>query len=479
MKITRYILGLVIPAFISCSGFLDEIDQDKFIPSTVDHYASLMLNEFNARTAVMFNTVLMTDEVAEISKVDNSEYRYTLKPLYTWQRDIELTAEGESVGNNTAWVDFYRQIAVANYVLEQANTATGSKEEIDYIIGEAYFIRAYCYFSLVNLYAEPYESEEQARITQGIPLRLDIGVNPTYNRKTISDNYKTIEEDLRGAKDLFEKSGLKKSLFHPGSIACELLMARVQLFQKKYKEAIASASEVIAVTPLQKMTVANKTNPFYASTNPELIYVYGLSGKGIGMSDILGAQVDPSAQLLSSYKDSDLRREVYFEEETNSVGAIQIKPRKRTNTISNMEFYCYFRSAEAYLIRAEGYAHTNQEGLAKKDMEDLLKKRYQIEADVQVPQNTSELIAFIWQERKKELCFEEHYRWFDLRRMNENERPEIVHTFTITDAGGKIQGRETYRLLRNDRNYTLSLPEDEKMNNPLIYDYERFDKMAD
>ena len=79
----------------------------------------------------------------------------------------------------------------------------------------------------------------------------------------------------------------------------------------------------------------------------------------------------------------------------------------------------------------------------------------------------------------KEFCFEEHFRWFDLRRMEEDERPEIVHICSDVDESGKKVGKNTYRLLKNDPNYTLSVPEQEKANNPFIYDYERFDKMPE
>ena len=45
MKTLHLFLGLWIWGCVSCSGFLDEVDQDKFIPSTTDHYASVLLEE--------------------------------------------------------------------------------------------------------------------------------------------------------------------------------------------------------------------------------------------------------------------------------------------------------------------------------------------------------------------------------------------------------------------------------------------------
>ena len=79
-------------------------------------------------------------------------------------------------------------------------------------------------------------------------------------------------------------------------------------------------------------------------------------------------------------------------------------------------------------------------------------------------------------ERLREFCFEDHFRWFDLRRLDESERPELVHEFKVMQNAVLVR-TETYHLLKNDPNYTLSLPYKEKDNNPMIMDYDRFDKV--
>lgn len=165
MKVLHIFLGLWMLVCLSCSGFLDEVDQDKFIPSTTDHYASVLLEEFNKEPGIMPDVAFMTDEIQELeSSFASSSYRNSMLPIYTWQRDIERTFENEQVGNNTSWGRLYRNIAIVNYVIEQIDDATGTEAERDYVKGEAYFIRAYCYFSLTNLYAEPYRSAPGQRL---------------------------------------------------------------------------------------------------------------------------------------------------------------------------------------------------------------------------------------------------------------------------------------------------------------------------
>ena len=109
MKVLHIFLGLWMLVCLSCSGFLDEVDQDKFIPSTTDHYASVLLEEFNKEPGIMPDVAFMTDEIQELeSSFASSSYRNSMLPIYTWQRDIERTFENEQVGNNTSWGRLYR-----------------------------------------------------------------------------------------------------------------------------------------------------------------------------------------------------------------------------------------------------------------------------------------------------------------------------------------------------------------------------------
>jgi len=76
MKVLHIFLGLWMLVCLSCSGFLDEVDQDKFIPSTTDHYASVLLEEFNKEPGIMPDVAFMTDEIQELeSSFASSSYR--------------------------------------------------------------------------------------------------------------------------------------------------------------------------------------------------------------------------------------------------------------------------------------------------------------------------------------------------------------------------------------------------------------------
>lgn len=463
----------------SCSGFLDEMDQDKFVPTEADHYASLLLGECNNKAYVFSSVQYMTDEVQESNgKIDPLSNRDNIKPLYTWQRNIEQTDAGLRVSNNTAWEKLYKEIAITNYVIEEIANANGTPAEIDYITGEARFIRAYCYFSLTNLYAEPYQDAAQAKVTYGVPLRTDIGTNQTYNKNMLDECYRLIETDLTEARQFIEHSGLIKSVYHPGVVACDLLMSRVKLYKKEYAEAIEEATKVIERTNLKKLTTGSVSTPFITKDNPELVYSFSQSNGGLKASDLKNACMMVNSKFLNLYDDDDLRKSLFFMAETDASAVVSIYSRKMEQAYTQLG-YCNFRAAEAYLNRAEAYAFSNRLEEAKIDMMDLLSKRYANTDRIEIPSGQEELIRFIFNERLKEFCFEEYMRWFDLRRMGETRRPEIEHQYTLVDANYKKLGVETFQLLRNDRNYTLSVPAQERENNPMIRDYDRFDKLPD
>ena len=46
---------------------------------------------------------------------------------------------------------------IANHVIEsRSDIKEGTEEEINQLVGEAYMLRAYVHFLLVNLYGQPY-----------------------------------------------------------------------------------------------------------------------------------------------------------------------------------------------------------------------------------------------------------------------------------------------------------------------------------
>ena len=75
------------------------------------------------------------------------------------------------------------------------------------------------------------------------------------------------------------------------------------------------------------------------------------------------------------------------------------------------------------MLFKEGNAAARTE--AEKALTDLRTKRMPAEYATVGINNADELVTFTREERRRELCFENH-RWFDLRRYG---MPEIKHTW--------------------------------------------------
>ena len=466
MKINRYITGICLVLLTGCSGFLDEVDKDKLIPSTTEHYAAVLLEEFAEQQAFFRGVDFMSDNMDEYAYV-SEESRKDWKPIYTWQMEIELDENGERVNNNTAWGEMYEDVAVANYVIEQIGDAVGSREERDYIKGEAYFVRGWSYLMLANLYGAPYVPLT-AQSDLGVILRTDNEIKQTYERASLAETYALIISDLTEARRLIDGSGGVKSKFHPSVAACDLLLSRVYLYMQDWEQAEAFATEVIKNNSLSRMTA---DAPYATEARSDVLYS-SLVKMGSAESSLYDKGWRVNTELIDLYDTDDLRLAAFFDKIPGKMERVYY-PKKRTSAFSALGFD-FLRVAEAYLNRAEARCHLG--GDAAGDLRALLETRYRNKESVVITSGDA-LLEQVLTERRKELCFEGYHRWFDLRRMA--ERPTITHDFTLTDADGNMLGTQRYTLFPDDLNYTLPIPLKERDNNPLIRNNERYEKMPE
>ncbi len=452
------VIGLIL-TLTSCDGFLDEVSQDKLVPSKVDHYAALLLQEFNSEYPLFKSVHHMTDDVIE-NDTKSTTAKEGYKTTYTWQREIELDENGDEITSiNVAWKNSYEDIAIANYVIELIDDAKGEEEEKHYVKGEAYFVRALSYFNLLNLYGVPFVAET-ADTDLGVPLRTDIGVEEVYYRNTVAECYEQIEHDLEKALTLIEESEVEKTKWHPNTKAIKILLSRVYLYQEKYQEVIDLTTELLDGTYLPPMSTSDA---FVSDDNDEILFSFHTIN--LIFSDLSDYNYEVNPDLYNLYSDKDKRKTVFFYENQTTTGKDYLTMKWQRSSYTTLGFG-NIRLAEAYLNRSEAYVMSGDAGLAIADIQTLHASRYSDVSEVVYPSGTDEVVAFVFEERRKEFCFEDHHRWFDLRRMD--NRPEIEHRFTLTSTDGVNSGVEVYTLLSNDANYTLPIPLDERENNPYI-----------
>ena len=177
-----------------------------------------------------------------------------------------------------------------------------------------------------------------------------------------------------------------------------------------------------------------------------------------------------SEELLGTFEDYDLRLKRYIVQAPvgDANGTLMEMPYGKVNVGTNYYlpenatgvFGRCLRLSEAYLNYAEAMAMAGNVNEATAALNALREKRFDPEDYDDVTfASRQELIDFIRDERRRELCFEGH-RWFDLRRWG---MPSFTHEW-YNDA----ESTHTYRLEDGDLLYTVPIPEEAlQMNSSL------------
>lgn len=465
-------------ALSSCGKFLEEYSQDEIRPNSANDYLELIAGEiyYNTNeTPVHTYLDIMTDDCEEFAKEGASalfpDNRSAGFGYYTWQASPEHQFTG-TLNSDQAWAFYYHQILIANMILYDVDDKNGTEQEKAQTKAEAYMVRAFAYFMLVNLYGEPYDPEKFPDAL-GVPINDLIGAeNKKFQRVSAAEIYDLILSDGENALAQFEEAGQSSSIYRWNAAAANVFMSRVCLYIHDWDGAISYANAALAAnanlwdfnTKLAEESAGDGSSDdhFLRSNNPEILFSFG-SYSGGYISELAYGMFPASTKLRSLYIEGDLRYDNNNGAYIRYLGNLFIGGGKRYCPYkSYMSSYTgvhsnAIRTAEAYLNRAEAYAMKGGENLqdAIDDINMIRRNRFTPEAYKDLTADTQEdVITAVRDERRMELCFEGH-RWFDLRRW---DRPSITHTFTPDAASPTIL--DTYILEENDPAYTLPIPEE-------------------
>jgi len=229
------VLFLTITIFSSCSNFLSEDLKGNFSSDTYYKndkqaiqaingvYNSITFSNSNNELWV-FGDIASDDAVKGGNPGDQSEITYI----------DEFNADANNGVISNYWNYTYEAIARANNVITNVPVVAMDEALKNRIIGEAKFIRAYCYFNLVNIFGS-------------VPLKL----LPQLNQATIhvplsqpNDIYQQIEADLSDAATVLPVS------YNPADIgritrgAALAMLGKVNLYQQKWASAISYFQQV-------------------------------------------------------------------------------------------------------------------------------------------------------------------------------------------------------------------------------------------
>lgn len=311
------------------------------------------------------------------------------------------------------WTAPYSIIYQANMILEGvpsgSNLSAGFQSRT---MAEARFVRAFCYFYLVNIFGD-------------VPLVLttDVEQNKLSPRRPVAEIYSQIVEDL-----LYAQANLPEGYPTAGALrvrankwAATALLARTYLYQGNWSAAEAQATAVIGNTSLFGMEALDKV--FTPGSREAIFQLYndmvGYTGYAEAM---LPNAVDPmpkyifTEQLKTAFAaEAADARTPQWSSGMSYNGSAYTYPFKYRSLVAgaNAEYFTIFRLAEQYLIRAEARAQQNNVTGAR---EDLFAVRRRAGLGQTPANDKNALLLAVERERRIELSNEMGHRWFDLKR---------------------------------------------------------------
>lgn len=512
-KILSYILVAIgIACVTSCSSdFLKEYSQSLARVQGVDDLEELLMGDcllpkgyvnVESYTWVLRNpnyAVLhfMGDELKENLEIDTEPYdlgaRTSMFPYFTWQQNTYVDYLGKSSldgEEENYWTLAYDKINNCNIVMDAAQQfdckSVEEKQKCQTIEGETYFLRAFYYLTLVNLYGKPY-SPATASSDLAVPIKTSPVIeDKEFQRATVAEVYDLIVSDLSHAENLLGTVQKPASIYHVGLEAVRILRSRVALYMQDWQTASDYAQKALDIDgTLTNLVGADGSYPM-SKDNAEVIYSNGSScfgnyifeePKRSSYASYYAPVFCISDDLYNLYDDDDSRKTTYISTEDDVYAHVptyhKIDFSRGNFGYKDVSDVFSIRTAEAYLNKAEAEAQLGHSAEACLLLDKL--RSFRIEGAASLNLSGADLISFVRDERERELCLEGH-RWFDLRRYSVDANypylKEIVHTMTYFNYSD-ITKIDKYKLEKNDPAYVLNIPKSVREFQPSIGGNER------
>ncbi|SEP46721.1 SusD family protein [Niastella yeongjuensis] len=379
------------------------------------------------------------------------------KQTYFLYYSNSLSANPGNIGLPSYWNIIYPYIFVANSAIDGLNTSTTLTPRVkQQLLGEAKFIRAFCYFYLVNLYGD-------------VPLSLtdDWKVNSSMPRTSASQIYDQIISDLKEAQELLstdylssDASSVTSARVRPNKWVAAALLARTYLYINDFSNAEIEASKIIDNGSYQLVSLNN----VFLKDSKEAIWQLQAVGTGTNSNTgegklfvlpstgpTVNQPVYLSDYIVNTFEAGDLRKINWIAKAGTTSYCYPAKYKIGAINTTAKENCTVFRLSEQYLIRAEARARQNKLPGAIADL-DSVRKRANISlmATTNPGIDQTALIDKIIHERQVELFTEWGHRWFDLKRTNIINT--IMPSITIVKNGTWEKTDQLYPIPQSEIN---------------------------
>jgi len=383
-------------------------------------YQQMSNNTFSqpGLTSMSFLPGLSSDELNLFPAISNTGFQ-----LY-YENALSATVTSYRID---FWTGVYPVIFTANSAIEGLNSSTNLTPAVkQQLLGEAEFIRAFCYFYLVNLYGD-------------VPLALssDYTKNAVLARSAKALVYQQIIADLKDAQSKLSATYLDATLLNtttarvrPTSWAATALLARTYLYTGDYTDAALQASSLISDSGLFGLSTLDNAFLVAGLGNNEAIWQLQSVLLGFNTEDAVtfilpstgpanpNFPVSLSSPLVNAFEHGDQRRTHWIDSVivSGTIYYYAFKYKSATLNAPVTEYNMVLRLGEQYLIRAEAEANGAGNGISAAITDlNAIRNRAGLPNYAGATDKAS-LLTAILHERQVELFTEWGHRWLDLKR---------------------------------------------------------------
>lgn len=379
---------------------------------------------------------------------------------YNWFYE-EANYSSARGGDSHPWAIYYTVINNANFLLKHIDAADGTDYDKNEIKGQAYAMRGWAYLQLIQTYQFAYNSPQYVVangssalgvVANGATIDEALGV-PIYTtpgqvanpRASLREVVEQINNDFVAAENALKDPNILSRANDKSQINLDVLYglrARAALYQQKWSDAASYARLARGSYPLSDRIDLNagfndlrsrewiwgskinqEANGIYASfmshMDPKVGGYASTCMKAIGRWLWLGSTTDPFAKRLDS---ADYRITWWIPlsgaKPTESPYNLWDRGAQRKfSSIKPSSFladYPLMRSAEMYLVEAEGLAMANDLPGARIVLQAFMDTR-NTSFDASTYTTKDRLVNEIWRQRRLDL-WGEGFRLFDAKR---------------------------------------------------------------
>ena len=498
-------LSVLTLGLVSCDMDLEPYNA---IPDTealqsYNDFKNMRVGLYSPLRGMNSGTFLLTPEIMTDNFNAMVGFSNTYGDMYRWQFN-PTTSDFETI-----WSNYQILMGRCNFIIQNSASVDLTDEEkfseddvyeIQQIIGEAYFLRAYALFNLAQYFCADYEASTANAANSGVAFSTAYAPtsdNSKYPaRATLAETYAQIKSDIESAKVLIplEPTSLNKTnpLAYVSQDVITAFEARVALAMDDYATAAAKAVELIESGNYALCADADEIEDMWLNDNtPESIWQLPIPSANelasqtgevfLPYNDGSTPDYIPSGDFLNLWDATDMRIQAYFTMEemttTSGVTSYVLMLNKFPDdtgihqNIVKVEAGRWqsepkvFRIAEMYLIAAEAYAKLNDVRTGQLYLNQLQENRFQNFTAANYG-NVTELMNEIMNERRREFVAE-GTRLFDLKRWHMG----VTRTTTQNDDICLFPGSAiTTNLVKpaNDPKMILPIPKAEIDANPQI-----------